>query len=48
MESWRLSAQDMRRVSDHKVRDIERPIDGDVARMSIPRVHRIQVVEGCR
>ena len=48
MESWRLSAQDVWRISDYDMRDLKTPIDGDVAQMSVPRLHRIHLVESCR
>ena len=33
---------------DDEMRDLEKPVDSDVARMSIPRVYQIQLVEGYR
>ena len=46
--SWRLSAENVRGVSDDEVRDLKKPLDNDVARRSVPRVHWIQLVESCR
>ena len=46
--SWRLSTENVLRVSGDEVRDLKKPLNSDFARMSIPRVHWIQLVEGCR
>ena len=46
--SWGLSTQDVRRISDHEVREFEKPIHSDVARSGISRENWVQLGEGCR
>ena len=39
---------DVRKISDHDMRDFKKPLDSDVARRSVARDHLVQIGEGCR